>query len=208
MMGLLKKLWSLLSSPSPKIALGLLLGVGFIGGVVFFLVFHFTMNATNSMSICISCHEMDGVYEEYKETKHYSSPSGVRATCADCHVPSGKTFGDYIDKFLAKLTIGSKDIYHHLIGTYPSREAFEKDRYHLAQNVLATMRARDSKECRACHSLEAMDMEGQGKSAARKHKRIMESADKTCVDCHTGIAHKEPAEPEKKAASGEEAEKK
>ena len=195
-MGLIKKLWATLRRPHQKFALGLLLGVGFLGGVIFFLVFHFTMNATNSMEICISCHEMEGVYEEYKESKHYSSPSGVRATCSDCHVPNGKTFGDYIDKFLAKLTIGSKDIYHHIIGTYPTREAFDKDRWHLAQNVLADMRSRDSKECRHCHSFEAMDMEEQDKSAARKHKRVMESADKTCVDCHTGIAHKEPKEPE------------
>ncbi|MEO5327435.1 MAG: NapC/NirT family cytochrome c [Magnetococcus sp. THC-1_WYH] len=194
-MGLMKKLWTLLMRPSQKIALGILLAGGFLSGIVFFLVFHFTMNATNSMEICISCHEMEGVYEEYRESKHYSSASGVRATCSDCHVPHGKTFGDYIDKFLAKLTIGSKDIFHHLLGTYPTRESFEKARWHLAQNVLADMRARDSKECRSCHSFDAMDMEEQDKSAARKHKRVMESADKTCVDCHSGLVHKEPVAP-------------
>ncbi|HAT51199.1 MAG: NapC/NirT family cytochrome c [Nitrospirae bacterium] len=198
-MGLMKKLWTLLIRPSQRIALGIILVGGFLSGIVFFLVFHFTMNATNSMEICISCHEMDGVYEEYRESKHYSSASGVRATCSDCHVPHGKTFGDYIDKFLAKLTIGSKDIFHHLLGTYPTRESFEKARWHLAQNVLANMRARDSKECRYCHSFDAMDMEEQDKSAARKHKRVMESADKTCVDCHSGLVHKEPVAPAEQA---------
>ncbi|MBF0140375.1 MAG: NapC/NirT family cytochrome c [Magnetococcales bacterium] len=199
-MGMMKKIWTLLIRPNTKIALGLILGAGFLAGIIFFLVFHFTMNATNSMTICVSCHEMEGVYEEYKESKHYSSRTGVRAVCADCHVPNGKTFGDYIDKFMAKLTIGSKDIYHHLIGTYPTRESFDKKRWHMAQNVLAYMRSRDSKECRNCHSMEAMNMEDQDKSAARKHKRVMESADKTCVDCHAGIVHKEPAEPDGKAS--------
>lgn len=202
-MGLIKKLWTLLIRPHQKIALGIILVGGFFSGVVFFLVFHFTMTATNSMEICISCHEMEGVYEEYRESKHYSSASGVRATCADCHVPHGKTFGDYINKFLAKLTIGSKDIYHHLLGTYPTRESFEKARWHLAQNVLANMRSSDSKECRHCHSLDAMDMEAQDKSAARKHKRVMESSDKTCVDCHSGLVHKEPVAPTEKEATGE-----
>ncbi|MBF0418982.1 MAG: NapC/NirT family cytochrome c [Magnetococcales bacterium] len=200
---MMKKIWTLLIRPNTKIALGLILGAGFLAGIIFFLVFHFTMNATNSMTICISCHEMEGVYEEYKESKHYSSRTGVRASCADCHVPNGKTFGDYIDKFLAKLTIGSKDIYHHLIGTYPTRESFDKNRWHMAQNVLAYMRSRDSKECRNCHSMEAMNMEDQEKSAARKHKRVMESADKTCVDCHAGIVHKEPAEPDGKASGAD-----
>ncbi|MBF0423166.1 MAG: NapC/NirT family cytochrome c [Magnetococcales bacterium] len=194
----MKKIWALLSRPNPKFALGIILLVGFAAGVVFFLVFHFTMNATNSMTICVSCHEMEGVYEEYKESKHYSNRTGVRAVCSDCHVPDGKTIDDYISKFMAKLTIGSKDIYHHLIGTFPTKEAFDKERGRMAQNVLAYMRSRDSKECRRCHSFDAMNMEDQEKSAARKHKRVMESADKTCVDCHAGIVHKEQAEPDEK----------
>ena len=97
----------------------------------------------------------------------------VAATCADCHVPHGKTFPDWIDKFFAKLTIGSKDIFHHTIGTYDTKEKFQAARYEMAQNVIENMRERDSKECRFCHSLEAMDLAEQGKSAARKHKRIL-----------------------------------
>ncbi|MBF0273287.1 MAG: NapC/NirT family cytochrome c [Magnetococcales bacterium] len=195
-------LFNWLRTPSKK-ALGLILIVGFLAGSVFFIVFHFTMNATNSMSICVSCHEMEGVYQEYKESKHYNNRVGVRAYCADCHVPHGKTFGDWIDKFLAKLEIGSKDIYHHLIGTYPDKAAFEKARWHLAQNVINTLKRRDSKECRACHNYDAMQLDEQDKSASKKHKKAMESGDKTCVDCHTGVAHKMPEEPEAAAAAKE-----
>ncbi|MBF0448221.1 MAG: NapC/NirT family cytochrome c [Magnetococcales bacterium] len=191
----IRKLWNTLSRPS-QLSLGLILGGGFFAGFVFFIVFHFGMTATNSMELCISCHEMEGVYEEYKKSPHYSSASGVRATCSDCHVPHGKTFGDWIDKFLAKLTIGTKDIYQHTIGTYDTKEKFEAARYEMAQHVLENMRKRDSKECRHCHSLDAMDLAEQDKSAARKHKRVMEKGDKTCIDCHTGIAHEEPEEPE------------
>ncbi len=192
---MIKKLWGMLTRPS-QLSLGVILGSGFIAGGIFFIVFHFTMNATNSMDLCISCHEMDGVYEEYKQTPHYNSASGVRATCADCHVPHGKTFGDWIDKFLAKLTIGTKDIFQHTIGTYDTKEKFQAARYEMAQHVIENMRKRDSKECKFCHSLEAMDFAEQGKSASRKHKRIMEKGGKTCIDCHTGIAHEEPEEPE------------
>lgn len=184
-----------LKSPSQK-AVGLVLFGGFMAGFIFFVVFHFGMNASNSMDLCISCHEMDGVYKEYQESKHYTNKMGVRATCADCHVPHGKTFGDWIDKFLIKLEIGSKDIFHHLIGTYPDKAAFEKHRWNLAQNVLTSMKGRDSKECRFCHAYASMNLADQDKSASKKHKKSMESGDKTCVECHTGVAHKMPEEPE------------
>jgi cytochrome c-type protein NapC len=199
----MKKIWNMLINPS-KLALGILLGGGFFAGFVFFIVFHFGMTATNSMELCISCHEMDGVYEEYKKTTHYNNASGVRATCADCHVPHGKTFPDWIDKFFAKLTIGSKDIFHHTIGTYDTKEKFQAARYEMAQHVIENMRSRDSKECRHCHSLEAMNVAEQGKSASRKHKRIMEKGGKTCIDCHTGIAHEEPEEPDDEEDEDEE----
>ncbi|MBF0402192.1 MAG: NapC/NirT family cytochrome c [Magnetococcales bacterium] len=183
-----------LLQPSQK-AVGLVLAGGFLAGFVFFIVFHFGMSATNNMNLCISCHEMDGVYQEYKKSLHYSNRVGVQATCADCHVPHGKTFPDWVSKFLVKLEVGSKDIYHHAMGTYPDRAAFEKKRWDLAQNVINSMKSRDSKECRGCHSLEAMDLTAQSKSASNRHKKMMEAGGKTCVDCHTGVAHTMPEEP-------------
>ena len=199
-MGFLKSIWSVFSKPSANYAMGTLLLAGFGVSFVFFLIFHFgIMTATNAMEICISCHEMDSVNEEYMESTHYNNSSGVRAECADCHVPHGKNIGDYIDKLFAKIRIGSKDIFHHVIGTYSKPGSFETVRYELAQHVLEDMRHRDSKECRYCHSMEAMDFEEQDKSGARKHKRTMEEGGKTCVDCHAGIAHRLPDEPEEEA---------
>lgn len=193
----LKKIWKLVSTPSPKFALGSLLAVGFGTALVFSLLFHFGfMTATNSMEICISCHEMEGVYEEYKESIHYRNRTGIQATCADCHVPQGKYPVDYFNKFMAKARIGSKDIWNHLIGTYPTKADFEKARWHLAQNVIAEMRHNGSKECRHCHNFDNMKLDEQDKSAAKKHKKAMEKGDKSCIDCHTGIAHEEPKEPE------------
>lgn len=185
--------------PSQK-AVGLVLLGGFLAGFVFFIAFHFGMSATNSMDLCVSCHEMEGVYQEYKKSTHYTNPSGVRATCSDCHVPHGKTVGDWVAKFFVKLEVGTKDIYHHLLGTYPDQAAFEKKRWALAQNVLEDMKKHDSKECRGCHALGSMAFDAQDKSGAKKHQRAMESGDKTCVDCHSGLVHTLPDEPEAPAA--------
>ncbi|MGL5283196.1 MAG: NapC/NirT family cytochrome c, partial [Plesiomonas shigelloides] len=83
--GLLRRLWQWWRRPS-RLALGTLLIIGFIAGVLFWGGFNTGMEMANTESFCISCHEMkDNVYEEYMETIHYSNRSGVRATCPDCH---------------------------------------------------------------------------------------------------------------------------
>ena len=80
---LLKKL----RTPSAA-SLGSLLMAGFVAGIIFWGGFNTAMEATNTETFCISCHEMEAnVYQEYKYTIHYSNRSGVRATCPDCHVP-------------------------------------------------------------------------------------------------------------------------
>jgi trimethylamine-N-oxide reductase cytochrome c-type subunit TorC len=167
-----------------------------VGGLGFAL-FHFVImdGYTNSLEMCISCHEMDGVYKEYQQSTHYKNPAGVRVVCASCHIPHGKGVMDYVDKLLDKVIVGGRHLYHHVVGTYPDKESFERVRYRLAQQVLENMRQRDSKECRQCHSYESMLFARQDRSAASKHERMMKEGNKTCVDCHSGIVHEEPKEP-------------
>ncbi|NGZ25969.1 MAG: cytochrome C [Magnetococcales bacterium] len=175
--------------------MGIILVGGFVAGIIFFMTFHFTMAYSNKMDLCLSCHEMTPFYEEYKKSPHYNNPSGVRATCSDCHVPHDKDIFGWFDKLYFKITIGGKDIYHHLKGTYDTREKINAARWELANNVWKNMKERDSKECRFCHQFEAMDLEKQDRTAAKKHGRAMEEG-KTCIDCHKGIAHEEPEEPD------------
>jgi cytochrome c-type protein NapC len=132
--------------------------------------------------------------EEYKETIHYQNASGVRATCSDCHVP--KTF---LPKMVAKL-VAAKDVYHELLGTISTKEKFEKHRWDMANRVWAKMKASDSRECRSCHAWEGMDLSEQDRLARKKHGRSMDSG-KTCIDCHKGIAHEEPEEPDEEDLS-------
>lgn len=85
--GWIKRVWRWWRSPS-RLALGTLLLIGFIGGIIFWGGFNTGMEKANTEEFCISCHEMrNTVYEEYMETVHYNNRSGVRATCPDCHVP-------------------------------------------------------------------------------------------------------------------------
>ncbi|WP_456376859.1 NapC/NirT family cytochrome c [Thiolapillus sp.] len=171
-----------------KVSLGLAVVI-FIAGMVFAGLFNVGMSATNEMDFCTSCHSMKINLEEYKETVHYKSASGVRATCSDCHVPKA-----FVPKMVVKV-IAAKDVYHEIVGTIDTREKYEARRWQMASRVWAQMQANDSRECRSCHDWDAMDLAEQDRTARKRHGRARDEG-KTCIDCHKGIAHEEPDEPE------------
>jgi cytochrome c-type protein NapC len=144
------------------------------------------MDHTNTLAFCISCHEMkDNNFAEYSHTIHAKNRTGVKAICSDCHVPH-----EFVDTMIRKVR-ASNDILQHLLGTIDTPQKFEAHRLEMAQAVWKRMKATDSHECRNCHDVKAMDPEMQGKTAQNQHKKLM-AGTKTCIDCHYGIAHKEP----------------
>lgn len=186
MAGKLATLWAKLKKPSVKYSLISLLTVGFFSGIFFWGGFNTAMEATNTMSFCISCHEMeDTVYQEYKETIHYTNRTGVRAVCSDCHVPK-----DWTHKMIRKVQ-ASREVWGKITGTINTKEKFEAKRLVLAEREWARMKAADSRECRNCHSFEGMDPEKQKLRGAKMHK-IAQEENQTCIDCHKGIAHHKP----------------
>ncbi len=157
-------------------------------GVILWGGFNTAMEATNTMSFCISCHEMEAtVYQEYKQSVHFSNPSGVQATCPDCHVPR-----EWTPKVVRKIQ-ASNELFHWLIGSIDTPEKFEAKRPQLAQHVWQAMQATDSRECRNCHNFSAMHLTRQGRFAAGYHEEA-KRAGQTCIDCHKGISHKLPEE--------------
>ncbi len=185
---MLTKLFATLRSPSAKYSLLTLLLVGFASGIVFWGGFNTAMEATNTLEFCIGCHEMrDTVYQEYKETIHYSNRTGVRAVCSDCHVPK-----DWTHKMIRKVQ-ASKEVWGKLLGTIDTKEKFESHRMRLATNEWNRMKARNSIECRNCHNFDAMSPELQKKTPYKKHMKAKDEG-KSCIDCHKGIAHQLPKE--------------
>lgn len=185
----LASLWHAIWTPSARWSLGSLLIVGGIGGIVFWGGFNTFMEYTNTLEFCVSCHEMETtVYQEYKTSSHYQNPAGVRVVCADCHVPR-----DWTAKLVRKIQ-ASNELYHKLMGSVDTPEKFEAKRRVLAERVWDSMKASNSRECRNCHSYEAMAFHKQRNEARQK---MEEAAPKnvTCIECHKGIAHKFPVPP-------------
>ncbi|UJF16918.1 NapC/NirT family cytochrome c [Vibrio sp. SS-MA-C1-2] len=182
-MKLLKAFWKRLRSPS-KAAMGFILLIGFSGSLILWGGFNAVMEASSTEEFCGDCHAP--IVEEIQETIHYSNRSGVRAECADCHLPH-----DWPSKLARKLQ-ASKEIYGDLIGVIDTDEKFNERRLEIASVEWQRLKANDSQECRNCHQFEFMDFSEQGPRGARLHATELASGEKTCIDCHKGIAHELP----------------
>lgn len=186
--------------PKPGLSFGRLIatvagGLAVAGVVVYAVVFYPLMEGTNSTEFCISCHSMQAtVYQEYKQSAHYSNAMGVRAGCPDCHVP--KQFGP---KLVAKIR-AAKDVWHEMLGTIDTPEKFEAHRWRMASAVWAMMERTDSSTCRSCHSFESMNLDAQDRLSARRHRSAMADG-KTCIACHKALVHKRPRPPGSDAPS-------
>ncbi|MBZ2168016.1 MULTISPECIES: cytochrome c3 family protein [Marinobacter] len=183
----IKRIWHTLRRPSVHYSLGTLVIGGFVAGIIFWGGFNTALEVTNTEAFCTGCHEMrDNVFEELKTTIHYTNRSGVRATCPDCHVPH-----DWTDKIARKMQ-ASKEVWGKIFGTINTREKFLAKRRELAEHEWARLKANDSLECRNCHNFEYMDYTAQSGRAAQQHSTNLASGEKTCIDCHKGIAHELP----------------
>ena len=182
-----KEYWGVFRRPSVHFSLGFLTFGGFIAGIIFWGGFNTALEITNTEAFCVSCHEMyDNVYQELKPTIHYTNRSGVRATCPDCHVPH-----EWTNKIARKMQ-ASKEVWGKIFGTINTREKFLAMRRELAEREWARLKANNSLECRNCHDFGYMDFTRQSPRAANAHEEFLLSGEKTCIDCHKGIAHELP----------------
>ena len=85
----------------------------------------------------------------------------------------------------------SNELLHKILGSIDTPEKFNAKRLELAQHEWARMKANDSHECRNCHHYDYMDYAEQGRRANAQHIKGF-AENKTCIDCHKGIAHSLP----------------
>lgn len=179
---------SILRKPSAKYSVFILLLAGFISGILFWGGFNTGIEATNTMAFCTGCHEMrDNVYEEYRDTIHYSNRTGIQVTCSDCHVPR-----DWTHKMVRKIR-ASGELWGKITGSVDTREKFEAKRMEMATREWERMKENGSAECRNCHSFDSMVPRKQNPRASKNHAQAKQDG-KTCIECHKGIAHLLPAE--------------
>ena len=146
-----------------------------------------TVHMTSTEEFCSSCHAKDAA-AEFKDTIHDKNRTGVRAGCADCHLPK-----ELVPMMVRKVK-AAKEVWGHFTGVINTKEKYDKHRYEMAVNEWTRMKGNNSQECRNCHDLAKADPEKQSEKARERHAKVI--ADRTdCIDCHFGIAHNEPDGP-------------
>ncbi len=183
MRSVLARFWKFLRSRS-SVPLGIVAAFFFLSGIAYMRAFDYSMEAGSTEEFCVSCHTMkDNVYPAYTESIHYSNRSGVRASCADCHVPHR-----WSDKVVRKI-IATKEIWGQIRGTIDTPEKFAAHRLALARREWKRFEKSDSLECRNCHDQSYFAYEKQGAPGTFMHSKMIETGGFTCIDCHKGIAH-------------------
>lgn len=156
-------------------------------GIVLVLGVDAAFKFSNRNELCYGCHiGMDTIVEEYEQSKHFTNRPGIQADCADCHVPKA-----FFPKLKTKI-IALGDVYHMMAGTY-TLEKWDENRNKLAQSAYEKIKALDSATCKECHEPGQWDIVAQPKRVVLNHNPDEWARnDKTCVDCHKGVAHSRP----------------
>jgi nitrate/TMAO reductase-like tetraheme cytochrome c subunit len=180
------RLWA---RPGTKWLLGIPVGglLAFALGAIALGTTNYALHETSTTEFCYSCHSHEAfIKPEYEASSHFMNAAGVRAECADCHLPHDSWF----DLVWTKAVV-SLDIVPEMMGKLETAEKFEAHRAEMAESVWREFKENDSEFCRACHSIAAMNLDQQDRQTARRHSQA-ESRGETCIDCHYGIVHVEP----------------
>jgi len=123
-----------------------------------------------------------GADPHYQQSKHRTNASGVRANCADCHVPATNWFVETYSHVVGGLRDG--------IAEYTSNvrdpAAWAARLPELAERVRQDMRREDSVTCRKCHDAAATRPSSE---AGRAAHAMLAQRSVTCIDCHFNVVH-------------------
>lgn len=190
-MGAIKRFFRWLFTPSAKLSVFVLLIIGLGAGAVGVIGTQVMVHQTGTVEFCGgACHSMQAfTLPEYKESVHFSNKTGIKASCSDCHIPHS-----YPHVLFYKAKAGIRDVYHEIAGTVGTQEKYDKERWRMANKVWDEMKANNSANCRTCHDPMQMALSKQSAMAQKMHVQVQQGK-ATCIDCHRGVAHKEPEEP-------------
>lgn len=158
---------------------------GGVAGVLFMVFLIEFDHYTSTAEFCTTCHSMKIAENEYRQSAHYRSASGVRADCGHCHVSEG-VFAATWDHIK-----GAQDLFKEIKGKLvgPDYDDPVINALHAPEAAFAArrqFRANDSANCKRCHVLDAIV--GKRPDTAAIHRD--DAKGKTCVDCHMNLVHR------------------
>ena len=158
-------------------------GTFFIGLLFIPITYEIDAYFSSDQFCANSCHEMKStVAKEFLQSAHGMTSTGVRPTCANCHVSKNLTAAMW-DHF-----VGTKELIVHLSTNVSEPGAFEKFRTEAANRVRLDMLDNDSKHCRTCHVMEVIKPK---RTRGKKQHVTAIKEGITCIACHYNLVHKE-----------------
>ena len=144
---------------------------------------------TSSDAFCSnSCHMMTDyvAYEPvYVNSPHRTTYTGIKAGCADCHIPKGLLAATWTHAIS-----GMKDTWSLLVNDFSTREKWNKHRAEMTYQVRDRMLANNSETCRSCHQQDALIPRRE--RGVRRHE-LAQRNNVTCIACHYNLVHEQVA---------------
>lgn len=137
-----------------------------------------SITATSDAKFCVSCHSMEPFEKAHDADIHGGANAhGIRATCAQCHLPHDSSF----NYMMTKARTGINDLYVEQFGD-PENIDWEAKREHREEWVY------DS-GCLTCHTnLQKATMASNDAFIAHK-AYFLGTTDDQCVTCHENVGH-------------------
>lgn len=182
------KLWTLL-----------LLGAGIALGIAIAATTTWVVNATSSSNFCATeCHSMQWAAKAWENGPHYRNQAGVRASCADCHIPfesrPATPFQYLFGTLWTKGVDGAQDVWAKLRGEISDPQKWAAQKPRLSAEVRAFFKQTGSQTCQGCHKLDAFAKTGTSAFMVMEvHAGLIKSATVDCVQCHQNVGHVWPA---------------
>ena len=132
---------------------------------------------------CMACHVHPHAEDSWRQSSHYVNGSGVKVSCAECHLPPTGS----IDYVIAKITTGGKDIMSYVLKNKEKINWETKGELENARKIVYNA------SCIECHhQLFPEGISDDGVVAHLYWEENSEKFDMNCIDCHLDVGHYNP----------------
>ncbi len=164
----------------------LLLLTGMVLGMGFVFAGKFGIDYSGTDTFCDqACHAHSHATQSWIKSTHYTTKSGVKTHCIQCHLPGGG-----VEYLTEKARLGGKDVYGKLFKDVSKIDWLSKRSFDEAKDFTY-----DS-GCVSCHSI--LFSAKLSKKGVDGHLHYQRAIDKLrCISCHMNVGHfveKKPGE--------------
>lgn len=157
--------------------------LGIIIGVMATVSVNYVWVNSSKDSSCTYCHAHPHAEKSWKLSSHYNNRSGVKTSCADCHLPPKGSF----DHAYHKMRLGVHDVWSNIFKDTDKIDWESKKELEYASRIVF------NSSCLECHiQLFPEGISDDGITAHLYYEENHEKLDLQCISCHLDVGHYNP----------------